>query len=90
MSACWGVATASAEANLGPHLARYDVTVDGYQWNAYTASNLGQPLNAVTVAPDGRVIVADRSGLWQATDTDDVWSLLSVPIGGGSLPFYPG
>ncbi|KEI43224.1 LpqB family beta-propeller domain-containing protein [Saccharopolyspora rectivirgula] len=68
----------------------YDVTVDGYQWNAYTASNLGQPLNAVTVAPDGRVIVADRSGLWQATDTDDVWSLLSVPIGGGSLPFYPG
>ncbi|WP_233405246.1 metallophosphoesterase family protein [Actinotalea solisilvae] len=28
-SAAWGVATASAEATLGPHLARYEVTVDG-------------------------------------------------------------
>ena len=25
----WGVTTASAQASLGPHLARYDVTVDG-------------------------------------------------------------
>lgn len=28
-SVAWGVATASAEATLGPHLARYEVTVDG-------------------------------------------------------------
>ena len=27
-AACWGVATASAEASLGPHVARYDVTLD--------------------------------------------------------------
>src|SRR5690606_36392563 len=28
-SAAWGVGTASAEATLGPHLARYEVTLDG-------------------------------------------------------------
>lgn len=68
----------------------YDVSVDGLYWTSYTASNLGQPLNAVTVAPGGRVIVADRSGLWESRDSDDVWGLLPVPIGGASIPFYPG
>lgn len=29
VSAAWGVATATAEASLGPHEARYEVTVDG-------------------------------------------------------------
>ncbi len=28
-SVAWGVATASAQATLGPHLARYEVTLDG-------------------------------------------------------------
>lgn len=28
-SAAWGVATASAQGSLGPHMARYDVTLDG-------------------------------------------------------------
>lgn len=28
-SAMWGITTASAEASLGPHLARYEVTTDG-------------------------------------------------------------
>ena len=68
----------------------FDVSVDGFQWTRYTSANLGQPVKAVTVAPGGRVIVADRSGLWESKDPDDVWSLLQVPIGGGSIPFYPG
>ncbi|GAA0526958.1 lipoprotein [Saccharopolyspora subtropica] len=68
----------------------YELSVDGYRWKQYTAANLGQPLRAVTVAPGGRVVVADHSGLWESRDTDDVWALLQVPIGGNSLPFFPG
>ncbi|MGP4021154.1 LpqB family beta-propeller domain-containing protein [Saccharopolyspora sp. 5N708] len=68
----------------------YEVSVDGFRWAPYTAANLGQPLTAVTVASGARVVVADRSGLWESRDTDDVWSLLEVPIGGGSIPFFPG
>ncbi len=68
----------------------FEVSVDGFRWVPYTAANLGQPLNAVTVASGARVIVADRSGLWESRDTDDVWSLLQVPIRGGSIPFFPG
>ncbi|MBE9376349.1 GerMN domain-containing protein [Saccharopolyspora sp. HNM0983] len=68
----------------------FDVSADGYQWTPYTSANLGQPLSVVTVDPGRRVIVADRSGLWEARDTNDVWGLLQVPIGGGSIPFFPG
>lgn len=68
----------------------FDVSADGYQWTPYTSANLGQPMRVVTVDPGRRVVVADRSGLWEARDTNDVWGLLPVPIGGGSIPFYPG
>ncbi|MCI2422162.1 LpqB family beta-propeller domain-containing protein [Saccharopolyspora sp. K220] len=68
----------------------YEVSVDGFRWDPYTAANLGQPLTAVTVGSGARVVVADRSGLWESRDTDDVWSLLQVPIRGGSIPFFPG
>lgn len=78
---------ATTDSNRSPV---YDVSVDGLYWTPYTASNLGQPVNAVTVAPGGRVIVADRSGLWESQDSDDVWGLMSGPIGGASIPFYPG
>ncbi|MHA6805586.1 LpqB family beta-propeller domain-containing protein [Salinifilum ghardaiensis] len=78
---------ATTDSNRSPV---YNVSVDGLYWTPYTASNLGQPVNAVTVAPGGRVIVADRSGLWESQDSDDVWGLMPVPIGGASIPFYPG
>ncbi|TDD09834.1 sporulation protein [Saccharopolyspora terrae] len=68
----------------------YDLSVDGFRWEPYTAANLGQPLTAVTVGPGGQVVVADRNGIWQSRDTDDVWSLTDAPIGGASIPFYPG
>ncbi|TWF92774.1 LpqB family beta-propeller domain-containing protein [Saccharopolyspora dendranthemae] len=68
----------------------FDLSVDGFRWEPYTAANLGQPLTAVTVGPGGQVVVADRHGIWQAQDTDDVWSITDAPIGGASIPFYPG
>lgn len=68
----------------------FEVSVDGFRWAPFTAANLGQPLKAVTVASGGRVVVGDRSGIWESRDTDDVWSLLPVPIRGGSIPFFPG
>ncbi|WP_406688821.1 LpqB family beta-propeller domain-containing protein [Saccharopolyspora sp. ID03-671] len=68
----------------------FDLSVDGFRWEPYTAANLGQPLTAITVGPGGQVVVADRHGIWQSQDTEDVWSLLDVPIGGASIPFFPG
>jgi hypothetical protein len=66
------------------------VTVDGFKWTNYASENVTQPLTAVTVAPGQKVVVADRSGVWQASGPEDVWHLLPVPIGGSSIPFYPG
>lgn len=67
-----------------------EVTVNGFKWTPYASANLVQPLRAVTVGPGHRVVVADSSGLWQVVDQEDLWRLMQVPIGGGSVPFYPG
>ncbi|RCW39219.1 sporulation and spore germination protein [Halopolyspora algeriensis] len=67
-----------------------EVTVNGLKWDPYASANLVQPVRAVTVGPDQKVVVADRSGLWQVGGQDDLWQLVPAPIGGGSIPFYPG
>ncbi|WP_228717382.1 LpqB family beta-propeller domain-containing protein [Allosaccharopolyspora coralli] len=67
-----------------------ETSVDGFQWSSYSSANLQQPLTAITVGPGRKVVVADNSGLWQATGDQDLWRLLQVPIGGGSIPFFPG
>lgn len=66
------------------------VTVDGFKWTNYAAENLTQPMSAIAVTPDQKVVVSDHSGVWQASGGDDGWHLLPVPIGGSSIPFYPG
>ncbi|MEV6234429.1 LpqB family beta-propeller domain-containing protein [Saccharopolyspora shandongensis] len=78
---------AISDSNITPV---FEVTVDGFRWVPFTAANLGQPLKAVTVANRGRVVVSDRSGIWESKETDDVWSLVQGSIGGGSIPFFPG
>ncbi|MEV0705750.1 LpqB family beta-propeller domain-containing protein [Saccharopolyspora sp. NPDC050389] len=78
---------AISDSNITPV---FEVSVDGFSWVPFTAANLGQPLKAVTVANRGRVVVSDRSGIWESKDTDDVWSLVQGSIGGGSIPFFPG
>jgi hypothetical protein len=67
-----------------------EVSFDGLNWTDYTSSNLGQPLTSITVGPNRRVVVADRTGLWQASGSEALWQPLQVPIGGGSIPFYAG
>ena len=67
-----------------------EIGVDGFKRIPWASANLIQPLGAVTVAPGRRVVVSDSSGLWQATDQKQLWQLLPVPVGGGSVPFFPG
>ena len=67
-----------------------EVSIDGSKWTPYSSENLAEPLTAVTVGSGRRVVISDRSGLWEASNPHDVWSLLQVPIGSGSIPFFPG
>ena len=78
---------AATNSNTSPVV---EVSVDGYEWTSYASTNLRQPITALTVAPDGRVVVADQSGVWEADGQHDLWGLLQVPVGGGSIPFFPG
>lgn len=78
---------AVTDSKLAPVL---DVSIDGSKWTPYSAENLAEPLTAVTVGSGRRVVVSDRSGLWEASNPHDVWRLLQVPIGSGSIPFFPG
>ncbi|SDQ84767.1 LpqB family beta-propeller domain-containing protein [Actinopolyspora saharensis] len=67
------------------------VSVDGFFWKSYNSSNLRQPLRRLTVGPGQKVIVGDRSYLWQAMDREEVWEVLQdIPVGPQSIPFYPG
>ncbi|WP_243792203.1 LpqB family beta-propeller domain-containing protein [Saccharopolyspora gloriosae] len=67
-----------------------EVTVDGFEWTEYASANLTQPINAVTVGPRKRVVVADQRWLWEATASNAVWSVLPGEIEGNSIPFFPG
>lgn len=83
---------ATTDSNSSPVM---EVSIDGFEWTEYASANLNQPVNAVTVGPGRRVVVSDQSGLWEAGDSDAVWSLLdgwrSLPgQSGGSIPFFPG
>ena len=65
-----------------------NISVDGFYLTAYSTSNLGTPVSAVSAAPDRDVVVTDRSGMWAASGAAQVWRLLhQVP---GARPFYPG
>ena len=83
---------ATTDSNSSPVMK---VSVDGFEWNEYASANLNQPVTAVTVGPGRRVVVSDQSGLWEAGESDPVWSLLDgwqlLPgQSGGSIPFFPG
>lgn len=67
-----------------------EVSVDGFQWTPYVSENLDEPLSSIAVGSGRRVVVADRNALWEASGPRDVWRFLRVPIGSGSIPFFPG
>jgi hypothetical protein len=55
-----------------------------------SATNLTGPLTEVVAAPGREVLVADATGLWAYSDTQEVWEPLLGGIGPGSAPLYPG
>lgn len=81
------LAATTSEGDTAPVV---EISVDGYDWKWYASSNLVRPLTAMTVTPEHNVVVVDGSGLWQASNPNELWSFVRVPIRAESIPFYPG
>jgi hypothetical protein len=77
-----------ASAGPSPHVA--SVSVDGLTLRQLSSTNLTGPLTDVVAAPGREVLVADATGLWAYSDTQEVWEPLLGGIGPGSEPLYPG
>lgn len=66
------------------------LSVDGLVMEPYLATNLTEPVTAVTGAPSRPVIVSDATGLWRTSDTTEIWQSVSRSDGASMVPFYPG
>ncbi|MFZ0122089.1 MAG: LpqB family beta-propeller domain-containing protein [Pseudonocardiaceae bacterium] len=77
-------------ASAGPSTRVSSVSVDGLTVRQLSATNLTGPLTDVVAAPGREVLVADATGLWAYSDTQEVWEPLLGGIGPGSVPIYPG
>jgi hypothetical protein len=77
-------------ASAGPTPQVASVSVDGLTVRQLSATNLTGPLTEVVAAPGREVLVADATGLWAYSDTQEVWEPLLGGIGPGSAPLYPG
>ncbi|MEV6874816.1 LpqB family beta-propeller domain-containing protein [Amycolatopsis sp. NPDC051128] len=65
------------------------VTVDGQRMDAFNSSNLTPAVHGVTAAPSRPIVVADSSGLWNASALGEVWRPQSHSMKDAD-PFYPG
>jgi hypothetical protein len=77
-------------ASAGPSPQVTSVSVDGLTLRQLSSTNLTGPLTEVVAAPGREVLVADATGLWAYSDTQEVWVPLLGGIGPGSAPLYPG
>ncbi|MFN2477580.1 MAG: LpqB family beta-propeller domain-containing protein [Pseudonocardiaceae bacterium] len=77
-------------ASAGPSPQVSSVSVDGLTVRQLSSTNLTGPLTEVVAAPGREVLVADATGLWAYSDTQEVWEPLLGGIGPGSAPLYPG
>jgi hypothetical protein len=77
-------------ASAGPSPQVSSVSVDGLTVRQWSATNLTGPLTDVVAAPGREVLLADATGLWAYSDTQEVWEPLLGGIGPGSVPLYPG
>jgi hypothetical protein len=77
-------------ASTGPSPQVSSVSVDGLTRRQLSSTNLTGPLTDVVAAPGREVLVADATGLWAYSDTQEVWEPLLGGIGPGAVPFYPG
>jgi hypothetical protein len=77
-------------ASTGPSPQVSSVSVDGLTRRQLSSTNLTGPLTDVVAAPGREVLVADATGLWAYSDTQEVWEPLLGGIGPGAVPLYPG
>ncbi|MGH3686184.1 MAG: LpqB family beta-propeller domain-containing protein [Pseudonocardiaceae bacterium] len=77
-------------ASTGPSPQVSSVSVDGLTRRQLSSTNLTGPLTDVVAAPGREVLVADATGLWAYSDTQEVWEPLLGGVGPGSSPLYPG
>ncbi|MGH3866066.1 MAG: LpqB family beta-propeller domain-containing protein [Pseudonocardiaceae bacterium] len=77
-------------ASAGPSPQVSAVSVDGLTLRQLSSTNLTGPLTDIVAAPGREVLVADATGLWAYSDTQEVWNPLLGGIGPGSVPLYPG
>jgi Lipoprotein LpqB beta-propeller domain/Sporulation and spore germination len=77
-----------ASAGLSPQVA--SVSVDGLIVRYLTSTNLTGPLTDIVAAPGREVLVADATGLWAYSDTQQAWEPLLGGVGPSSSPLYPG
>jgi hypothetical protein len=77
-----------ASAGTSPEVS--SVSVDGLTRRQVTSTNLTGPLTDIAAAPGHEVLVADATGLWAYSDTQEVWEPLLGGIGPGATPLYPG
>lgn len=66
------------------------VTVDGVLWRQLSSINLTAPLRALAAAPGRPIVVADETGLWSYSETEQVWESLLGGVGPAAVPLYPG
>jgi hypothetical protein len=77
-------------ASAGPSAEVSSVSVDGLTRRQLSTTNLTGPLTEVVAAPGREILVADATGLWAYSDTQEVWEPLLGGIGPGSVPLYSG
>lgn len=77
-----------ASTGLSPQVS--SVSVDGLTRRQLSSTNLTGPVTGITAAPGREIVVADATGLWAYSDTQEVWEPLLGGIGPGAVPLYPG
>jgi hypothetical protein len=77
-------------ASAGPSPQVSSVSVDGLTRRQLSSTNLTGPLTDVVAAPGREVLVADATGLWAYSDTQEVWEPRLGGVGPGSAPLYTG
>jgi hypothetical protein len=85
----WLDATDLVVATSMPRLPVVKLSLDGLVLDPYLTTNLTAPVTAVTGAPSRPVVVADANGLWETSDTTEIWQSIQH-TDNGVIPLYPG
>ncbi|MGH3904081.1 MAG: LpqB family beta-propeller domain-containing protein [Pseudonocardiaceae bacterium] len=86
----WARSELLVVASAGPDPRVSSVSVDGLTRRQVSSTNLTGPLTDIIAAPGREVVVADVTGLWAYSDTQEVWEPVLGEIGPDAVPLYPG